>query len=163
MTHRNEKTQELLQEFAAFEERAAEALRAGRRIDDSDVPKGVGAGFLKAFGEQMFPEVLAQMELREAKKALRKAAFDEGAAAKRELDKGLAAAEKRVDLYWKHGSEAKQLEERNLQARERVERLEREMRAGVYEVAPEAEPGIASQDEDLIWRDAQQRREQQLE
>lgn len=160
---KSEQRQAVITAFAAFEERAAEALRAGRRIDDSEVPKGVGEGFLKAFGEQMFPTVLAQMELREAKKALRKAAFDEGAAAKRELDEGLAAAEKRVDLYWKYGSEAKQLEERNRESHERVERLEREMRAGVYEVAPEAEPGVVSHDEDLISRDAQQRREQQLE
>lgn len=152
MTHRSEKTQDLLRAFAAFEERAIEDLRQGRRIDDDEVPKGVGARFLAAVGAQMFPEVLAQMELREAKKLLRKQAFDEGAAARRELEEGLAAAEGRLDLDWRYSSEAKALESRNEKAHALRRRLESELRAGIYEVVPE---DIASHDEDLIADEVQ--------
>lgn len=149
---KSEQRQAIISAFAAFEERARDALRAGRRIDDSEVPKGIGAGFLRAFGEQMFPEVLMQMQLRETKKAMRKAAFDDGAAAKREFDEGLASAEERLDLDWRYGREAKALELKNERAHALRMRLERELRAGVYEEVPE---DIASHDEDLISDEAQ--------
>ena len=150
MTHKNEKTQELVRVFAVFEERALEALRASRRIDDDEVPKGVGARFIATVGEQMFPAIRAQMELREAKKLMRKQAFDEGAAAKRELDEGLEAAEKRLDLNWKYGSEAKALELKNKKAHALRLRLENEIAAGIYEVVPEE---IDSNDDDLLDAD----------
>ena len=132
---KSEQRQAVITAFAAFEERAREALRAGRRLDDGDVPKGIGAGFLRAFGEQMFPEIRAQMELREAKKQLGRSAF-EAAKALHERLQGVLGPDEREDL-----------ESRNRGLRKTAARLRAEIAAGVYEDTTQE---IDSQNEDLL-------------
>ncbi|WP_164512795.1 relaxase/mobilization nuclease domain-containing protein [Leucobacter chromiireducens] len=132
---KSEQRQAVITAFAAFEERALEALREGRRIDDGDVPKGIGAGFLKAFGEQMFPEIRAQMELREAKKQLGRSAFEDAKALHERLQ-GVLGPGEREDL-----------ESRNRGLRKTAARLRAEIAAGVYEDTTQE---VDSQDEDLL-------------
>lgn len=145
----SERAQAVVDAFGPFEERARRLLLAGERVPNDEVPKGIGAKFIKAFSEQMSPEVLQMLELREAKKALCSALHAEHSEAYRQHAELQAEAEKRGDLEMKHGPEAQALLAKHDAAKAAREKLDRELRLGVYEAVPD---GIRSQDEDLLGR-----------
>lgn len=143
----NARQQEVVDAFGPFEERSRRLLLAGERVPNDEVPKGIGANFIKAFSEQMSPEVLQMLELREAKKALRSALHAEHSEAYRQLAELQAEADERGDLAMKHGPEAQALLAKHDAAKAARERLDRELRLGDYEVVPDE---IRSQDGDLL-------------
>ncbi len=65
---RDQRRQALVLEVAAFDEQARETLLAGRRIDESSVPKGIGPQFLREYGDRFDVLVYEQMRQRQAKK-----------------------------------------------------------------------------------------------
>ena len=64
----DQRRQALVLEVAAFDEQARETLLAGRRIDESSVPKGIGPQFLREYGDRFDVLVYEQMRQRQAKK-----------------------------------------------------------------------------------------------
>lgn len=75
---RDQRRQALVLEVAAFDEQARETLLAGRRIDESSVPKGVGAQFLREYGDRFDVLVYEQMRQRQAKKSHAAKLFEMG-------------------------------------------------------------------------------------
>lgn len=145
----SERAQAVVDAFGPFEEHARKLLLAGERVPNDEVPKGIGAKFIKAFSEQMSPEVLQMLELREAKKALRSALYAEHSEAYRQHAELQAEADKRGDLELKHGPESQALLAKHDAAKAKREKLDRELRLGIYEVVPDE---IRSQDEELLGK-----------
>lgn len=65
---RDQRRQALVLEVAAFDEQAREDLDIGYRINERLVPKGIGAQFLREYGDHLDPLVYEQLSLRQAKK-----------------------------------------------------------------------------------------------
>lgn len=128
---------------ALFDEKARRVLTRGERIDESTVPKGIGAQLLKAFGGQLDHAVSEQLRLRQVKKAKVSAAFEEKKKVQMEIADISTRAEKRGDPpgTWIYTEKMRDLiRERDIAAR-RVKILREQISDGVYE-AVIAKPAV---------------------
>ncbi|MHA3724169.1 relaxase/mobilization nuclease domain-containing protein [Leucobacter sp. HY1910] len=134
--------------LAEYEPLAVELLQRGERLDEKRL-SGVGDKFMKDFGDRLHPLVRDQLNLRETKKALCSGYYEKRVAAHQALKELEAEAEKRADLAWESGSDAKRLHTEHGHAEKRRAQLNREMEQGIYEIVPVK---IESHDEDLLGR-----------
>lgn len=123
--------QQLIDGLAAFDEETRARLAEGLRPVEEHVPKGVGRRVLDSLGSHLDPSVMAQLELREAKKSARSTAFEAG----RDLTAQLAAMRSQGK---QHGDEFERTEVMRDVANRHRARLEYELDAGCYEDVDEA-------------------------
>lgn len=129
--NRTERTQQILDAVARFEEEhAVEALTRGERLDESQIPQGVGAGFLKKYGDALDPTVRQQLELRDAKKQARSDAYEAGSLGTKERER----LQQQGDFGKSHEGHYDELWGAIQQSNTTKQRLEEELREGVYEM-----------------------------
>ena len=136
--------------LADFDEETRARLAAGQRPVEAHVPKGVGSRVLDVWGAYVDPAVLAQLELRQAKKKARSDAFEVGRDLSAEL-KAMRAAGKQ----WSDAFETK-VTQRDV-ANRRRERLEHEFAAGCYEDVGEAMKAWKDAHPEVVKFDAKDR------
>lgn len=148
---KNRARQAFYASVALFDESARRVLTRGERIDESTVPKGIGAQFLEAFGGQLDDAVAEQLRLRQVKKAKVSAAFEEKKKAQMEIANIRTRAEKRGDPpgKWMYTEKMGDLiRERDIAAR-RVKRLREQISDGVYEVVTAKPVAVVDNDEQV--------------
>lgn len=129
--NRTERTQRIIDAVAQFEEEhAVEALARGDRLDESQIPQGVGAGFLKKYGDALDPTVRQQLELRDAKKKARADAYETGSLATKERDR----LQEQGGFARSHEGHYDELWGAIQQSNTTRDRIEQELREGVYEM-----------------------------
>ncbi len=135
---KTEEAQRKLDRLADFDEVAHDRLARGLRIEESQVPKGIGPKTLVGeVAARLDPAVLEQLSMRAAKKERRQAQYDTGRrAAKMLLEMaraGLTDSEEWEDLTAQRA-----------QANRDYDRLGQQIAAGIYEVV---DPEPAGTDE----------------
>lgn len=146
MPSKSDKGRALYARVAAFDEEARKVLARGERIDEATVPKGIGAQFLDAFGQQLDSAVAVQLRLRQAKKEKANAAFEQGKKAQAAIDEVKTNAEHGGDLtgMWQHSETTQELLRARNVAKRRRDRLREEIAQGVYEDVRSKAPGVAA-------------------